>query len=221
MRSITIRNYFLFLLSASLFALMLPTHAQDEPPAVEAPAVEAEEPASTLTQGQAAVIIARSLGLFSGQVAVPTQAQSIQLLLARNISPAGGWDPAAELSAGDLARMLVFALGSQDELSEAELAADNNDPFIDLILEKTGTDIPAIITANRLNRVPILAGTDSFDGATSDPLIILPLEEFADEDEIPVDQEDLEETLASVVASQGGSGGQVDGGSNNITPSGA
>ena len=54
------------------------------------------------------------------------------------------------MEAGELARTLVQALGLESELSEAEIAGDDTQPFIDLLLENYGVDVAEIVNSSDL-----------------------------------------------------------------------
>jgi len=194
MRSISFNNYYLSIATAILCTFSLSGFAQ------EGGAADSSEPsAPALTQGQTATIIARRLGLLTGSSPL-TQARAIQLLSSLGVSPEGGWNVDEELSPGALARILVSALGLEDELSADELAGDDDQPFIDLLIEKYDVDVTSLdsVISNKPSSDPLLE-----DG--NDPL--------------PIDQEDLNTVLDALVGSQGGTGGQVGDSSSNITPS--
>ncbi len=211
MRTHRFSKFFLLLLSTTLLTAVLPAFGQDD----AAPAAAKE---AGLTQGQAAVIIARRLGLFNVAASAATQASAIQLLSGRGVAPEGGWNADTLLTPGQLARLLVQALGLEDELSEAQIAGTDNQPYIDLLIEKYGVDVSELGTAAEVaGAVPGDNGlNDPADESNKDPLVSSPLSGPGDDSEpesIPVSQSDLEATLAAIV---GGSGG---GGSGNMTPS--
>ena len=106
--------------------------------------------AATFTQGQMAVIMAQRLGLNSSGSPL-TEARAIQLLVARGIAPKGGWNASAALAPGDVARTLVQALGLEAELSEAQIAGDDDQPFIDLLVEMVNVDVRAFASASALD----------------------------------------------------------------------
>ena len=203
-------KFFLILVSTTLITAVMPAFGQDES---AEPAAENE---AGLTQGQAAVLIARRLGLFKSSSAAPTQASAIQVLSARGVSPKGGWDAVAVLTPGQLARLLVQALGLEQELSEAQIAGDDAQPYIDLLIEKFGVDVSQIGTgaalANAVPRKNKGAGIGPTDGETlTDPLGTPPLTGGDIDNVVPVSQKDLVDALNAIVGGSGGSG--------NITPS--
>ncbi|MDF3127836.1 hypothetical protein P0Y35_01375 [Kiritimatiellaeota bacterium B1221] len=210
MRTHRFSKFFLLLLSATLVTAVLPVFGQEE----EAPA-EKEE--AGLTQGQAAVIIARKLGLFSNEATAATQASAIQMLTARGVAPQGGWDAGAMLTPGELARLLVKALGLEVELAEAQIAGEDTQPYVDLLIEKYGVDVNEIATSAGVSgSVPGDSGFDKESVTGDDPLTRSFLETTTDDSEpqaIPVSQADLEATLAAIV------GGSSGGTSGNMTPS--
>ncbi|WFB34746.1 hypothetical protein P3T73_11300 [Kiritimatiellota bacterium B12222] len=218
MRTPTFSKPFLLLLSGILFLAWQPVVAQEEAPAEEAPAEEtpaAEEETTkdTLTQGQAAVIIARRLGLTTETSGASTQARAMQLLSARGVNPTGGWDADAVLLPGDLARLLVQALGLESELSEAQIAGTDNSPYVDLLIEKYGVDVEDIVSANTLNAKGN-AGRFHQIGLvnSSDPLLTADVPTGNNASDIPVSQADLEQTLKAIA-------NENSGGQGNVTPS--
>ena len=214
MRTPRFGKSFLLLLSAAFFMTTLPTQAQEEGTEESAPA------AATMTQGQAAVIIARRLGLLADSSQAPTQAQAIQLLTSRRVSPKGGWDAEAALSSGNLARMLVQALGLESELSENQIAGDDATPYIDLLIENYGLDVTELGSASDLNNTDTGRMTGGMGGDSSSDLFRAPATiDDNNQQAIPVSQQDLNEALTALVGAAGGGSGQVDSGSGNVTPS--
>ena len=202
MKTLTYSKFFLSGFIGLLLFTVSPVFAQD----TENEPAEAEE-TETYTQGQAALVIARRLGLCSGTVRAPTQARAIQLLSALDIAPAGGWVPEDPLSPGGFARVMVKALGLEGELSEEEIAGDSDQAYFDILNENYGVDL------QRRDRV-LGSIVGSGDIATSsDPLDGADLPAGDTREEIPVSQEDVNATLAAI------SGGNTGGGGNNITPS--
>lgn len=200
MNNLSVRRALSGLLCTILIGLSSSLYAQ-----VEAGAV----PAASLTQGQAAVVMARQLGLFNGSAA-PTQAQAIQLLSARDIAPAGGWDSEELLNAGDLARMLVYALGLEEELGEEQLASADNDAFIDLLIEEYGVDVNEIANANDFESSAAFDSGSVGDSST-DPLDGPPLDDVSSDDSPVVDSADLDATLAAIIGGAAGGGGALAG----------
>lgn len=202
MRSISFNKYFISITAAILCLSSINGFAQSDPEPTSAPA---------FTQGQAAVILARRLGLFHSETGAPTQARAIQLLSARNVAPNAGWEADEELPAGDLARILVAALGLDGELSEDQLADDDDQPFIDLLIERYDVDVNQVVSSGNFRYTTATVGSGS---ESSDPLLTDPVNPT-----MPVDQDDLNTILDAIVGSQGTSGGQVGGSNSNITPS--
>lgn len=219
MRTIRFGKSFLLLLSTMVFMGTLPATAQE---AKAEESATAEEPAnSTLTQGQAAVILARRMGLFSESGETPTAARAMQLLSARGISPKAGWEADALLDAGQLARMLVQALGLESELTDDQIAGEDATPYIDLLIEKYDLDVTTLNTAADLNatRTDDMRGSNT-SASSTDPLRY-PVNPNASEgqDVIPIRLVDLERALAAVVGAPGSDSGQVNRRTNNMTPS--
>ncbi|EDY86926.1 hypothetical protein GP5015_155 [gamma proteobacterium HTCC5015] len=101
-----------------------------------------------LTQGQTAVIIASRLGLTVE--ASLTEATAMQLLAQRGISPKGGWDASAPADSGDIARILVQALGMEDGLSASERESADSQAYVDLLIENFGLDVTTLNSGNDL-----------------------------------------------------------------------
>lgn len=121
-------------LFAILFALAFvgaaSARAQDAKPA-ETPAPAApEQPAATpapaseggMTQGEAAMALITKLGLFPALPNAASSQEAAAALTAQGISPFEGWKPDETLTVGDFAKVLVEAMGRQDEI-----AAENKD----------------------------------------------------------------------------------------------
>ena len=83
----------------------------------------AEATKDSITQGQAAKLVAYYLGFFPQLPANPTEHDCIDLLLQNNISPFNGWEMTKILTVADFAKIIVGAMGDEDQLS-----GDLNDP---------------------------------------------------------------------------------------------
>ncbi|MGA0368201.1 MAG: hypothetical protein ACO3N7_01980 [Kiritimatiellia bacterium] len=201
----------LLLISGAFLFLSAPLYAQDE--SGEEAVEEAGESAG-LTQGQAAVIVARRLRILSGN-ADATQAGAALALSARGIQPKGGWDLGSPLAPADLALILVQALGLEDEFSPEQLAAEDPQPLYDLLEARFGVNVQEIVSGGQSagGGIQDNQGQLGTVDASSDPL------EGADIPEgeryIPVTEEVLDRVLEET------SVGQAPGtGAGNITPSG-
>lgn len=197
-------RFFLSLLCGVSLLLAPLTFAQDGEESSE----QSQEVA--LTQGRAAVLLANSLGLYVGQDRPLTPDEAIQLLMAEGISPFGGWKPGSIIEVGDVARILVQALGLDSDFSEEQVNDPSSQAYKDTLVENFGIDIDDIVAGG----VDITSGPNPVDGSPTDPEqaeISIPA--------ILVSEADLQKALADVVPTPGGTGTQVDGGSSNITPS--
>lgn len=144
MTTLRFGKFFLLLLSVVMLMATSSVMAQEET------TEETEEAAAPLTQGQAAVILARRLGLF-GSDEVPTEARAIQMLKGQGISPKDGWQVDGFLRSGDLARMLVKALGIDNRLTPEQIAGEDDTPFFEILTSTYGLDLSTLGTASDLN----------------------------------------------------------------------
>lgn len=76
------------------------------------------EAGQNVTYAQLAELLVKALGLLDSLPTAPSAQQMFDALTANGISPAEGWtlDSEAEVSTGDLARVLVQALGREDDV---------------------------------------------------------------------------------------------------------
>lgn len=111
-------------------------------------AAESATQEASIKQGDAAVVLAKRLGLFHSMTENPSPDSAMQLLSARGITPPGGWDADASMTAGDTARLLVQALGLEGELSEAQIASDDPQAYIDLLKKSFGVDVTSLSIDN-------------------------------------------------------------------------
>ncbi len=76
------------------------------------------EAGQNVTYSQLAELLVKALGLLDSLPTAPTAQQMFDALTMNGISPAEGWtlDSEAEVSTGDLARVLVQALGREDDV---------------------------------------------------------------------------------------------------------
>lgn len=200
-------------------------HAQDE----TAPEASSDESAG-ITQGEAALLLARKLGFFVGSTRPMDVQNAIKVLLENKISPFNGWRSSDPLTAGDLARLLVQSLNRADEIPEADRDNPETTAYRDLLEREYGMDLNKIIAS--LRRVPGSKdpkGTGPLDdSASSDPLEGRSGD--GDVDELgggspvnlntPVNESILVAALRATAPTPGdGDSGQVGEGSNNVTPS--
>lgn len=191
---------------------------------------EAAPETDTFTQGEAALLLARKLGFFVGTARPMDQQNAIKVLLENGIRPFNGWSPNDPLTAGDLSRLLVQSLGREDEIPEAERDNVETTAYQDLLEREYGMDLNQIIASVR--QIPSSKdpkGTGPMDeSASSDPLESRSGE--GDVDELggaspvnlgtPVNESIVLAALSATAPTPGGGdSGQVDEGSDNVTPS--
>ena len=87
--------------------------APEQPAATPAPATE-----GGMTQGEAALALISKLGLFPALPNAPSSQEAAAALTAQGISPFEGWKPDETLTVGDFAKVLVEAMGRQDEIAD-------------------------------------------------------------------------------------------------------
>jgi hypothetical protein len=143
-------------------------------PAAPAPA---EQPAATpapaseggMTQGEAALALVNKLGLFPALPNNPSSQEAAASLAAQGISPFEGWKPDETLTVGDFAKVLVEAMGRQDEIADEN--KDKPEAYVEL-LKGMGINIES--SAAGLDEVPTLVEVfnAAVDGASlnTDPL---------------------------------------------------
>ena len=84
------------------------------------PKPAAEERAKLVTEGEMAQWLVRVLGLARFLPAAPTDLECFQILMQNNIAPADGWKQDRTVTMGNLARVIVQALGKQAEVQNPE-----------------------------------------------------------------------------------------------------
>lgn len=84
------------------------------------PKPAAEEKAKLVTEGELAQWLVRVLGLARFLPAAPTDLECFQILMQNNIAPADGWKQDRTVLSGNLARIIVQALGKQAEVQNPE-----------------------------------------------------------------------------------------------------
>lgn len=125
----------------------------------------AESGSQAMPQGQAALLIANRLGLFAGSSTLATETMAVQRLAAQGVTPDGGWDTDASMTPGSLARLLVQALGVESELTDSEIAGNDDEPFLDLLIEMYGLDLSNVT----MDAAGINAAMDALVGPPSAP----------------------------------------------------
>ncbi|GEM_PF-4817415 len=158
------------------------------------------------TQGEAALLLAKKLGLFSGSSIPATPAGAIKLMNLKGIVPPGGWVNDKGLTVGDAAIILVQALGLEEKLDSGK----KNDPAanVELIKSEYGEDLVANVK-QALSQVP---------PNPNDPTPVI-----VDPTLLPVSQEDLNRSIVAITTGGivvGDPSGTPGGGTNDtpITP---
>lgn len=151
------------LASVMAVALLLSAHvsaiAQSETPE------DLGVPASLVTEGELAQWLVRVLGLARFLPAAPTDLECFQVLMQNGIMPKDGWQSNRPVTMGNLARILVLALGKQAEIENPE----DDESWIGY-LKSEGIDFGTIGEAvENLRPLPQPVGPEAVVTAT-DPL---------------------------------------------------
>ena len=151
-----------FILAIAGLCLMIGTqsHAQDD---------HAE---TTLTQGEAALLIAQRL-TYNIEASHPlAEHQAIKVLTENRITPFGGWDADAPMMEHDLARILVLALGAIGEIPEEERENPETTAYRDYLVRDHNVDLSSLSAALNTIRGDRERGGSGLaeSDASSDPL---------------------------------------------------
>jgi hypothetical protein len=203
-------SHFLTAVLCGCFVCSVPVVFAQEDASEEAAEATAETAEVAISQGRAAVLLANSLGLYVGYLDPLTPEQAIQLLIAEDISPLGGWEPQAEMNVNTIARLLAQALGLDEDFTDEQVSDPTSQAYKDALIAEYDVDIDSLVSSGIL----ITSGPNPNEGfpVNSD-------QEETGDPEILVSEPDVRATLAALVPTTGGDGGQVDGGSTNVTPS--
>ena len=129
-----------------------------------APPVE-EERAKLVTEGEFAQWLVRVLGLSRFLPAAPTDLECFQVLMQNGISPKQGWSQERTVTMGNLARVIVLALGKQAEVQNP----DDDESWVNY-LKSVGIDFGTIGEAvENLEPLPQPVGPEAIVTST-DPL---------------------------------------------------
>lgn len=124
-----------------------------------------------ITQGQAAVLLVRRLGLWQDDSIVLTQNEAISRLDNLNIAPLGGWDVESLLTVNELARMLSQALELDGEFSEAEKSDPDAKAHKEALIAQYNLDVDDLVQQLARNRVQIPSAVGRIPDTTeSDPV---------------------------------------------------
>ena len=129
------------ILLALAFTSVAAVRAQDAAakPAEPATPAPAEQPAAApapaaeggMTQGEAALALVNKLGLFPALPNRPSSTEAAAALVAQGISPFEGWKPDETLTVGDFAKVLVEAMGRQDDIPAEN--KDKPEAYVELL----------------------------------------------------------------------------------------
>lgn len=130
-------------------------------------AQESADDANKVRQGELAVLLVNVLGLYRFLPAAPSEQEAIAVLLANQVAPEGGWDPAKEVTRADLARIIVQAIDRANEVEEQE----NPQSWIDFLVS-VGVPIDTVgLALTNVEPLPEPIGGNVFAAVvTTDPL---------------------------------------------------
>lgn len=134
-------------------------------------AQEADTPSEEITQGQAAILLVRRLGLWQDSGIVLTQNEAILRLQNLNIAPLGGWDTGEPLNLNELARMLAQALELDSDFSEAEKSDPEAKAHKEALIAQHNLDVDELVQQLDRNRVRIPSALGRvLDSTETDPV---------------------------------------------------
>jgi hypothetical protein len=180
-------------------ALVAQETAEETPPAEE----------MAINQGRAAVLLANSLGFYVSQDGPLTPVRAVELLMQNGISPLDGWKVNEMLTVDTMAIILGQALGLDENFTEEQKADPTGQPYKDALIAEFNLDLDQIVSG----AIQVTSGPNPNDGA---PGTVQP---FPDDPDLLVSVNDFQQTLLFFAPSPGGTGGQVDSGSRDMTPS--
>lgn len=127
--------------------------------------ISAEEQAKLVNEGELAQWLVRVLGLSRFLPASPTDLDCFAILMQNNVMPKDGWSQERTVTMGNLARVVVLALGKQSEVEDQ----DNDESWVDY-LKSAGIDFGTIGEAvDNLEPLPQPVGHEAIVIST-DPL---------------------------------------------------
>ncbi len=148
---------------AMLCASPASVFAADKKPAKQASPVAEES--GPITEGELAQWLVKVLGLSRFLPAAPTDFECIQILMQNNIAPKDGWNQDNTVTLGNLARVVVLALGRQGEVENPE----NDESWVNY-LKSEGIDFGSAGEAmDNLEPLPQPVGPEAIVTST-DPL---------------------------------------------------
>ncbi len=151
--------------AAMLSAGPVSVFAADAKPKSKAKASPISEESGPITEGELAQWLVKVLGLSRFLPAAPTDFECVQILMQNNISPKDGWNQDRTVTLGNLARVVVLALGRQGEVENP----DSDESWVNY-LKSEGIDFGSAGEAiENLEPLPQPVGPEAIVTAT-DPL---------------------------------------------------
>ncbi len=129
-----------------------------------------DESDNTVTHEQLADMMTKALGLVKDLPAPATTQQKFAILMQNGIAPEGGWTMGQVASLGDLVRVLVLAMGMEDEVENPE---DYNSWL--QVLEMNGVSLAELQSGSRQTvmdeeAIPTVVSQD-YEVTSTDPLV--------------------------------------------------
>ncbi len=150
--------------------------------------------ADIMTEGQLAEALVNVLGLATMLPPNPQQADVVAILLQNGISPRDGWAPENVVTLGNLARIVVQALGAADQVENPE-----DDGSWVAYLASVGIEFGTIDEA--IAQTPVLSQPVALRAieVSTDPLRRVPFIRPADEQQLGADLQGLRRLVTSGV----------------------
>lgn len=150
---------------AIVVSLAAPVFAQEGGRSGQRDVGSAEDQAKLVTEGELAQWLVRVLGLSRFLPAAPTDLECFQILMQNGIMPKDGWQKDRPVTMGNLARVIVLALGKQAEVENP----DDDESWV-AYLKSAGIDFGTIGEAiENLEPLPQPVGPEAIVTST-DPL---------------------------------------------------
>ncbi|HMO51373.1 MAG TPA: hypothetical protein PKE26_08900 [Kiritimatiellia bacterium] len=147
-----------------------------------------------MTEGQLAEALVNVLGLAAMLPPNPQQADITAILLQNGISPRDGWVPSNVVTLGNLARILVQAMGAADEVENPE-----DDASWVAYLNSVGVEFGTIEEA--LGQAPVLSSPVALRAVevSTDPLRRIPYIRPSDEQQLGADLQTIRRIVERIV----------------------
>ena len=195
----------IFALLFAGFLVVAPSQVMAQEPGDAPSASEVD----AISQGRVAVLLANSLGFYVGQDGPLSPERAVALLMQNGISPMDGWKINDMVKLDELAVILGQALGLDTEFTDEQKSDPSAQAYKDALIEEFGLDLKSLVK----DAVRVTLGPNPNEGnpGFNQPVPFGP-DHF-------VSTSDLDQVIAAVIPAAGGDSGQVDDGSDNITPS--